>query len=519
MKLDAERIEKSPHAFWMNTCGIDTYRRSALHARHDTPWNGFSLEGVLVCTLWLDEIVDIFDDLEHRVRRFVEIGGKAKAWKGPAVAHGKEADDNLRKASTEKRRVVGYEAEPDAAALQKGDRKVAHFYLDRAHELKRIFSFSNGQMLDRLKVDEAFKAARNGTDDQKLEAGYLFELIEPQGEFPGKLNHVNATGSSEGEDATEEDEDEDALFDDANEKTSTFDEYALKALPILVEHVLRQKDDVLRPLTYKELAERLGRRNKNGVFWARGLGHVLGRVTALIDNLTTVWAEAAPYLTTVVVASQGASKGLPGIGIRGKWHGYDKLTRTEKESKIMVEYQRILDFGSRWNDLLELIGLSPVLPPDIGAASGDPGRGGWGGGESVEHKALKSFVRANPQLVGALQDWTATEEYALRSGDEIDVFFKSDDAWIGVEVKSSVSDGLERDYERGLYQVVKYKAVLTSQASIDRPDHPPAVKVFLVLENDLPHKYRKVAAALGVTVIENVKIHPTGMLSASGARK
>jgi hypothetical protein len=53
MKLEAEGIEKSPHAFWMNTCGIDTYRRSTHHARHDTPWNGFSPEGVLVCTLYL----------------------------------------------------------------------------------------------------------------------------------------------------------------------------------------------------------------------------------------------------------------------------------------------------------------------------------------------------------------------------------------------------------------------------------------------------------------------------------
>jgi len=495
--LDAERIEKSPHAFWMNTCGIDTYRRSTSHARHDTPWNGFSQEGVLVCTLWLDEIVDIFDDLENRVRRFVEIGGKAKGWRGPAVAHGKEADDNLRRASAEKRRVVGYEAEPDAAALQKGDRKVAHFYMDRAHELKRIFAFSSGQMLERLKVDEAFRSARNGADNQKLEAGYLFELIEPQGEFPGKLTIVDTFAPSGGEGVADDEED---LFDDANEKASTFDEYALKALPILVEHVLCQKDDVLRPMTYKELAERLGRRNKNGVAWARGLGHVLGRVTALIDNLTTVWAEPIPYLTTVVVASQGTGKGLPGIGIRGKWHGYDKLTRSEKEWKVMAEYQRILNFGSRWNDLLKLIGLPPVLPPDLASASADSASGGWGGGESDEHKALKSFIRANPQLVGAHQDWAATEEYALRSGDELDVFFKSDHTWIGVEVKSSVSDGFERDYERGLYQVVKYKAVLTAQASIDHPSHPPAVKVFLVLESDLPHKYRTVAAALGVEV-------------------
>jgi len=57
----------------------------------------------------------------------------------------------------------------------------------------------------------------------------------------------------------------------------------------------------------------------------------------------------------------------------------------------------------------------------------------------------------NPELFGAERGWFAQEEYALRSGDEIDVMFKSDSLWIGVEVKSRVSDAVEGDYERGLY--------------------------------------------------------------------
>jgi len=506
LNLASERIEKSTHNFWLNTCGVDTYRRSAMHARHDTPWNAFSQDNVLVCTLWLDQIVDVFDSEEGRIRRFVKIGGKQKAWKGPAVAHGEEADKNLRKAAAERLRVVGYEAEPDPTALLKGDRKVAHFYMDRAHELKRVFEFSSGEMLERLGVEEAFKKTKRGDKVEEIQPGYLFELIEPKGEFPGRPTSAESTSESFESDG----EDGDPNADFTEEKLTT-DELAFKCIPILIEHVLRQKDDVLEPLTYKQLAERLDRRNKNGEYWARGLGHVLGRVTTLIDGLKTKWAEEIPYLTTIVVESQGQNQGLPGIGIRNKWYGYDKLTRSEKESKVLAEHQRVLAFGSRWNEILTLLGLPAVAPPTLDEPPTDDNRGGWGGGESKEHKALKSFVKSNPHLVGADASWFASDEYALRSGDEIDVFFKSRDLWIGVEVKSSVSDALKRDYERGLYQVVKYTAVLASQAKIDRPHDPPAVRVLLVLECQLPPEYREIAKCLGVTVIENVKpVPPSG---------
>lgn len=495
--MSEEQIEKNTHKFWMRTCRIDTYRRSSQHARHDTPWNAFSQDDVLVCTLWRDHIVTVFDSKEGRTRRFVRLGGKMRAWKGPAVAHGENADKNLRRASAEKLRVVGYEAEPDKAVLMKGDRKVAYFYMDRAHELKRVFELTGEELLERLKLDEAFRGARPDYEVGAIYPGYLFELIEPRGRFPGRLEVADFSSSRD------DDDDENELFDVADE-TSTTQDYARKAVRILIEHVLNQKDNVLQPLTYKQLAERLNRRNKNGAFSARGLGHILGRVTSLIEQFETEWVEPVPLLTTIVVSSQGMNKGLPGVGIKEKWENYQRLTRPERESKVMAEYVRILSFGSRWNDVLTLLELPHVLPPMSPRLPG-AGVSGWGGGESEEHKTLKQYVKANPELVGAGGDWVATDEYALRSGDEVDVFFKSDRLWIGVEVKSSVSDGHDQDYERGLYQVIKYKAVLQAQAAIDSPSDPPAVQVFLVLENELPDKYGEIAESLGVSVLENVK--------------
>lgn len=78
----------------------------------------------------------------------------------------------------------------------KGDRKVAYFYMDRAHELKKVFEFSGGEMLTRLKLDEAFRGTRRDYKEDAIDPGYLFELIEPQGQFPGRIEVGDFTSSS-----------------------------------------------------------------------------------------------------------------------------------------------------------------------------------------------------------------------------------------------------------------------------------------------------------------------------------
>ena len=486
-------MEKSPHNFWLSTCGHDTYRRGTNNARNDTPWNAFTADGsTLVCTLWIDQVVSVHDAQSNTTRRFVKIGGKLRSWKSTSVSHGKEASRNLSTARADKRRVIGYEIEPNEVALRADKRVMKFVYMERAHELRPVFGISGETLKDRLPIEQGFKDKRFGNAADVLDGGYLFELVPVTGYLPGSLDVERP--------ANEEGSDDDSLFD-ADEDDESTETYARKSIQILVAHVMKQSDGVLTTLTYKELAELLGRRNKNDDAWARRLGHVLGRATDLIDNLTTEWRSPVPYLSTVVVDARGPNKGLPGVGVQGKWPGYETLTRSEKESKVLAEYQRILEFGSRWNDVLSLLNLPRVEPP---IEAGPGGQGSWGGGESEAHKALKVFVRDHPELVGAELSWKAVNEYALRSSDEIDVFFQADHEWIGVEVKSSVSDGLERDYERGIYQVVKYRALLKAQALADHPINPPSVKVVLLLQSKLPQKYRSVAELLDVHVLEQV---------------
>lgn len=67
-----------------------------------------------------------------------------------------------------------------------------------------------------------------------------------------------------------------------------------------------------------------------------------------------------------------------------------------------------------------------------------------------------------------------------------------------------MSDRAPGDYERGIYQVVKYRALLEAQARVDHPDDPPEVRVVLVLESTLPAMYKTLAATLGIRFLEQV---------------
>lgn len=257
----------------------------------------------------------------------------------------------------------------------------------------------------------------------------------------------------------------------------------------------------MEKMTYQELARRLNRVDKHGEPAALGLGRILGLAMEHVDGAARQLGWVVPFLTSIVVSKTGKGKGLPSDGVRERWAGYDRLTRAEKADKAAAEYMRILLFGSRWNDVLSVLGLPPCQ-----VAALPPGSAGRGGGESVAHKAFKAYIRMRPDLVGADATWDSEEEFALRSQDEIDVLFKSKsgDAWIGVEVKSAVSDRNVLDYRRGLYQIVKYQAVLAAQALVDNPLTPPSVKVVLALESILPEALRAEARFLGVAVLENL---------------
>lgn len=71
---------------------------------------------------------------------------------------------------------------------------------------------------------------------------------------------------------------------------------------------------------------------------------------------------------------------------------------------------------------------------------------------------------------------------------------------IGVEVKSKIS--LKDDIERGLFQCIKYKALLEAEQIVI--GEIPNCRVILALENSLPPELIKVKNRLDIEVIDNI---------------
>ncbi len=280
--------------------------------------------------------------------------------------------------------------------------------------------------------------------------------------------------------------------------------FAKGSLHELVRHVFSSYFESLRGITYQELARRIGRINKHGVGHGHGMGKVLGEMGHLLEQLEGEWGEPIPHIQSLVINKQGPLTGLPDEGIREFWPKYPDLSKQEKLNKVHTEYNRILEFGSRWNKVLSDLGLEIIKSANQDDLYSKRAFGRTG--ESPEHLALKNYVCSHSELVGAGNNDKGYIEYSFPSLDTVDVLFKSPNRWIAVEVKSCISDNYRGDFERGIYQCVKYRALLEAMYKDEHYSVPENVQVVLLLETSLPDKYKSTASDLGVDVIEGISV-------------
>ena len=113
---------------------------------------------------------------------------------------------------------------------------------------------------------------------------------------------------------------------------------------------------------------------------------------------------------------------------------------------------------------------------------------------------MKEAVAQNPAWVGARRRAEVEVEDELPSGDRIDVLFHEPLRDLAVEVKTSQASVL--DVKRGLFQCVKYEAVLVAVAKVDAS--PRSCESVLALGGELPSELVPVMNLLGVRVLENV---------------
>lgn len=252
-------------------------------------------------------------------------------------------------------------------------------------------------------------------------------------------------------------------------------------------------------LTYTDVALRLGDEMKTVV----SPRHV-GAVVDVVINRVTEIDRAAPPINALVVSK---AKKIPGSGAdqyirRYLKNGlYEALNDEQKRAALLPVFDAIYNFPS-WERIahsaFEGFVPEPDFEADLGESDGKTARLGFGGpAESPEHRRLKEFVAENPRLFGAPNGSARGEvERRLKTCDEIDVWFVGGSEQLAVEVKSIRSNDL--DIQRGIFQCVKYQAVLEAELTVARASSK--VRSRLVSERKLNPEHLKWAQQLDVEV-------------------
>jgi hypothetical protein len=111
---------------------------------------------------------------------------------------------------------------------------------------------------------------------------------------------------------------------------------------------------------------------------------------------------------------------------------------------------------------------------------------------------LKQWVARHPEAFRAYGLFAnATPEATLLSGDEVDALFANRQTFLAIEVKAA--DAPEDEIRRGIYQCVKYRAVLRAMQLA--AGQPPNARAILVTQITPTEAILELAEMLSVTAL------------------
>ena len=226
----------------------------------------------------------------------------------------------------------------------------------------------------------------------------------------------------------------------------------------------------------------------------RNLNYVLGSIGNRLRQLEAARNCKIPPIVGLVVNSV---TGLPG---RGGW-GFLGLKNPDSQSSeakhriFEAACQQIWDYR-KWDRVLRWLDLESIESDLADLASAAAQRGG--GGESQAHRLLKVHLASHPELLGLNGFSAGTIESRMSSGDSLDILFESRRQVVAIEVKASTAS--ERELARGVFQCVKYGAVLAAEMTIRRPERKKATRVILATPAAWTPKLERLRSKLGVTV-------------------
>lgn len=259
---------------------------------------------------------------------------------------------------------------------------------------------------------------------------------------------------------------------------------AKKVLPILVRQA-----KIHKTIYYSDLAEEVGIGNP------RNLNYPLGSIGNTLKKAKDKLGFDIPPIQALVVSKDSD---MPGEGYFPFVDAINHKLLTSQEKREISDNALIdIYHFKKWKNILADLNLSELNRYRVPASV----YGVMGSGESEEHKSLKQYIANNPGKFGASKKDSAHLEFYFPSCDAIDVAFRSDKHFIGVEAKSIISD--EDDILRGLFQCVKYKALAEALCSVENTNCE--VKIFLALEGAFPNNLVSYRNILKINVIDNLK--------------
>ncbi len=228
------------------------------------------------------------------------------------------------------------------------------------------------------------------------------------------------------------------------------------------------------------------------------LGHQLGLIDDLFFQLSEKYERSIPTLNALIA---NAATGLPSNGFDYVDSNYSFLSKEDKEALAKGKNEEAHSYDYTW--VLDVLGLElPTLLDSSMVKKTRERTRGYTGGESLAHKNLKKFIASHPEEID-ISDWCQVDtEHILVSGDRLDVIVRTPTSTWAIEVKSNISD--EQDILRGIFQCVKYKAVLEAEKVIEK--NGCEIRTLLVLEGTMPEKLQSVAKFLNVDYIDNFSI-------------
>ena len=238
--------------------------------------------------------------------------------------------------------------------------------------------------------------------------------------------------------------------------------------------------------------------------------HLGGPAGAMMDILLE-YDESLPLLNVLLVRE---SDGMPGEG--AAYYMANRLNRRKLRKDgirqndkaywrecFEIAANEVYEYED-WDEVYQSVfgtpfveAIDPNSPKNINNSTEKDGRRVGGGGEGPNHKRLREWVLNNPSVISPkYRIIDVKTEFPLLSGDKVDVVYFARTCTISIEVKSR--DSNEADLERGIFQCVKYRAVL--EATDPRSD--ARIIAILVTENELPGYLKDAARRLNIKHIQ-----------------